>query len=203
MVSGWSAPRRGLADRQGALEQAAGAVQVPGRPEPLEEAHPHPNGERVEPEQVLARVLTRDGSKTLASEIPFMLDVRRLSTRQLREQRNQLAELRASCPPDRSRELARARERAEELEAARRAAQAERETAIAALAQVEGRLLRRREAAAARDRLTLAEHALKTLLAVGSTGASPLGMRGSSSSTSTPQFRADKLPVARQRWLAW
>jgi hypothetical protein len=32
-------------------------------PEPLEEAHPHPRGERLEPEQLLSRVLTRDGSR--------------------------------------------------------------------------------------------------------------------------------------------
>src|SRR6266508_5398488 len=66
-------------------------------PEPLspEEAHPHPRGERLEPEQLLSRVMTRDGAKTIAADIPRMVDVRRLSTRQLRAQRDQLAQLRA------------------------------------------------------------------------------------------------------------
>jgi conjugative relaxase-like TrwC/TraI family protein len=83
-------------------------------PEPLgaEEAHPHPRGERLEPEQLLGRVMTRDGGKTLAGDTPTVVDVRRLSTKQLRQRRDELAALRASCPPDRSRELQRARERA-------------------------------------------------------------------------------------------
>jgi hypothetical protein len=91
------------------------------------------------------------------------VDVRRLSTRQLRAQRDQLAVLRASCPPDRARELARARERASESEAARQAAQAEHQAATAAFAQLEGRRWHRHDAAAARDRVTLAEHALTTV----------------------------------------
>jgi len=132
-------------------------------PEPLEEAHPHPQGERLEPEQLLGRVMTRDGSKTLAGDTPLGVDVRRLSTRQLRQRRGQLAALRASCPPDRSRELQRARERAADLEQARQAAQADHQAAAAALAQAQGRLWHRREQSAARDRVTLAEHALKTL----------------------------------------
>jgi hypothetical protein len=133
-------------------------------PEPLgpEEAHPHPQGERLEPEQLLGRVMTRDGSKTIATDTPLGVDVRRLSTRQLRAQRDELAALRASCPPDRARELGRARERAADLEQARQAAQADQQAAAAALAQVQGRLLRRREHSAARDWVTLAEHALKT-----------------------------------------
>jgi hypothetical protein len=41
-------------------------------PEPLgpEEAHPHPRGERLEPEQLRSRVMTRDGAKTIAADIP-------------------------------------------------------------------------------------------------------------------------------------
>jgi conjugative relaxase-like TrwC/TraI family protein len=134
-------------------------------PEPLgvEEAHPHPQGERLEPEQLLSRVMTRDGTKTIAADTPTAVDVRRLSTRQLRDQRDQLAALRASCPPDRSRELQRAKERAADLEAARQATQAEHQAAIAALAQLQGLRWHRREQAAARDRVTLAEHALTTV----------------------------------------
>ncbi|HYT27157.1 MAG TPA: AAA family ATPase, partial [Actinomycetota bacterium] len=132
-------------------------------PEPLgdTEAHPHPRGEPVEPARLLGRVLTRDGSKALASDTPTLLDVRRLSTGQLRAERDRLAELRATCPADRSRELALARSRAAELDAARLTAVAEQQAAEAALAEVGGGLLRRREAAATRERLTLAEHAVR------------------------------------------
>ncbi|HEY2959116.1 MAG TPA: MobF family relaxase [Actinomycetota bacterium] len=133
-------------------------------PEPLgdQDGHGHPRGEPVEPARLLGRVMTRDGSKTLASDTPVLLDVRHWSTRRLREERDQLAALRASCPPDRSRELRLARQRAADLDAARRAATTEREAATAALAATRGSLLRRREAAAARERLTLAEHGVRT-----------------------------------------
>ncbi|HYT25392.1 MAG TPA: AAA family ATPase, partial [Actinomycetota bacterium] len=132
-------------------------------PEPLgpEEAHPHPRGEAVEPEALLGRVLTRDGSKALASDTPALLDVRRMSTGQLREERDRLAELRASCPADRSRELGLARQRAAELDTARLTAVAEQQAAAAEVAGVGGSVLHRREAAAARERLTLAEHAVR------------------------------------------
>ena len=160
----------GKEDMQGFYVQVSRSIErtdlyLTVGPEPLgvEEAHPHPQGERLEPEQLLSRVMTRDGAKTIAADIPRMLDVRRLSTRQLRDQRDELAALRASCPPDRSQELQRARERAADLEAARRAAQAEHQAAAAALAQVQGRRWHRRDAAAARDRVTLAEHSLRTL----------------------------------------
>jgi AAA domain/TrwC relaxase len=160
----------GKEDMQGFYVQVSRSIErtdlyLTVGPEPLgpEEAHPHPRGERLEPEQLLSRVMTRDHTKTIAADIPHMLDVRRLSTRQLRAQRDELAALRASCPPDRSRELARARERAADLEQARRAARAEHQAATAAFAQLEGRRWHRRDAAAARDRLTLAEHALTTV----------------------------------------
>jgi hypothetical protein len=70
-------------------------------PEPLgpDEERPHPAREGRAPEELLARVLTRDGSKTLASDAPHLLDVRRLSTRQLRAERDRHAQLRAACPP--------------------------------------------------------------------------------------------------------
>jgi hypothetical protein len=132
-------------------------------PEPLgpEEAHPHPRGEPVEPEALLGRVLTRDGAKTLASDTPTLLDVRRLSTKQLREERDRLAELRAECPPDRSRELGLARQRAAELDAARLTAVAEQQAVAAEVVAVGGGVWHRREQAAARERLTLAEHAVR------------------------------------------
>jgi conjugative relaxase-like TrwC/TraI family protein len=160
----------GTEDMQGFYVQVSRSIQrtdlyLTIGPEPLglEEAHPHPRGERLEPEQLLSRVLTRDGAKTIAVDIPRMLDVRRLSTRQLRDQRDELAALRATCPPDRSRELQRARQCAADLEQARQAAQTEHQAATGALAAAGGRLLRRHEQAAAQDRLTLAEHALTTV----------------------------------------
>jgi hypothetical protein len=178
-------------------------------PEPLalEEAHPYPRGQRLEPEQLLSRVMTRDGSKTIADDLPRMLDVRRLSTRQLRAQRDELAALWASCPPDRARELARARERAADLDQARRAAQAEHQAATDALAAAGGRLLRRRDRAAARDRLTLAEHALTTVNGQAEQATEQLGLlrRAQQERAGWLEQHAD-LPVlerANARELAW
>src|SRR6266508_563973 len=133
-------------------------------PEPLgdQDSHGHPRGEPVEPERLLGRVMTRDGSKTLAADTPVLLDVRRWSTRRLREERDQPTALRRECPPDRSWELRLARQRAADLEQVRQAARAEHQAATARLAAVGGSRLRRREAAAARERLTLAEHGLRT-----------------------------------------
>jgi conjugative relaxase-like TrwC/TraI family protein len=58
-------------------------------PEPLgpDEERPHPAREARTPEEVLARVLTRDGSKTLAIDTLDVPDVRRWSTRELRRTR--------------------------------------------------------------------------------------------------------------------
>ncbi len=125
----------------------------------IEEAHAHPRGEPVEPEQLLGRVLARDGSKTLASDLPSLVDVRRWSTRQLREERDRVQAARAECPPDRSRELTLAQRRAAELEQARRQALADVEAARAKAADARGRAAR----LAARDRLALAEHRAGTL----------------------------------------
>src|SRR5215212_5802536 len=76
-------------------------------PEPLDpdDERPHPAREPRAPEELLARVLARDGSKTLATDTPDVPDVRRLSTAELRTERDRLARLRAQCPPDRSREV--------------------------------------------------------------------------------------------------
>jgi conjugative relaxase-like TrwC/TraI family protein len=133
-------------------------------PEPLDpdEERPHPTRKPRAPEELLARVLSRDGSKTLASDTPDVLDVRRLSTRELRAERDRLAELRAACPPDRSRELHLAAQRVADAEQARQQARTEQQAATEQLATLQGRLLRRRELAAARDQLALVEHALQT-----------------------------------------
>jgi conjugative relaxase-like TrwC/TraI family protein len=130
-------------------------------PEPLgpDEERPHPAREARAPEELLGRVLTRDGSKTLAIDMPDVPDVRQWSTAKLRAERDRLAELRRSCPPDRSRELRLAAQRATEAEQARQQALRDREAAAGEVGALQGRLLRRRDFQAARDRLTLAEHA--------------------------------------------
>src|SRR6266545_3144507 len=113
----------------------------------------------------------------------------------------------ASWPPDRARELARAVERAGELEAARQAAQLDHQAAIAALAQVQGRRWQRRDAAAARDRVTLAEHALTTVTGQAEQAAERVGVlrRAEQQRAGWLEQHAD-LPVLEQanaRELAW
>jgi conjugative relaxase-like TrwC/TraI family protein len=163
--------RRALLALDGAEDMQGGCVQLTRSkertdlyltvgPEPLgpDDERPHPSREARAPEDLLARVLSRDGSKTLASDVPDVVDVRRLSTRELRTERDRLAELRASCPPDRSRELRLAAQRAADAEQARR----EREAAAGQVDALQGRLLRRRDLQGARERLVLADHALRT-----------------------------------------
>jgi hypothetical protein len=133
-------------------------------PEPLgrDEERPHPLREARAPEELLARVLSRDGGKTLASDTPDVPDVRRLSTAKLRAERDRLAQLRAECPPDRSRELRLAAQRATDAEQARQQARSDHQTASEQVAALAGSWLRRRDLSAASDRLVLADHALQT-----------------------------------------
>jgi ATP-dependent exoDNAse (exonuclease V) alpha subunit len=147
-------------------------------PEPLgpDEERPHPSREARAPEELLERVLTRDGSKTLASDTPDLVDVRRLSTRELRTERDRLAQLRAECPPDRSRELRLAAQRAAEAEQARQQARRDREAAAGEVGELQGRLLRRRDLQGARDRLVLADHALRTTTGQADQAAERLGI---------------------------
>jgi ATP-dependent exoDNAse (exonuclease V) alpha subunit len=118
-------------------------------PEPLgpDEERPHPTREARAPEELLARVLTRDGSKILASDTPDLPDVRRWSTAKLRAERDRLAELRAQCPPDRSRELRLATQRAADAEQARQQARADHQAAAEQVAALEGSWRRRRDLA--------------------------------------------------------
>jgi hypothetical protein len=133
-------------------------------PEPLgpDDERPHPHREGRAPEELLARVLTRDGSTTLASDTPDLPDVRRWSTRTLRAARDRLAQLRAACPPDRSRELRLATLRAAEAEQARQQARTDHQAAHEQVAALAGRWWGRGDLAAAEERLTLAGHALTT-----------------------------------------
>jgi conjugative relaxase-like TrwC/TraI family protein len=192
--------RRALLAVDGAEDMQGGYVQLTRSkertdlyltvgPEPLDpdEERPHPSREARAPEELLARVLTRDGSKTLASDTPDVPDVRRLSTRELRAERDRLAQLRAEGPPDRSRELRVATQRAADAEQARQQARREREAASGEVATLQGRLLRRRDLQSARDRLVLTEHALRTTTGQADQAAERLGI----------------LRRAQQRHLGW
>jgi hypothetical protein len=192
--------RRALLALDGAEDMQGGYVQLTRSkqrtdlyltvgPEPLgpDEERPYPAQELRAPEELLARVLTRDGSKTLASDTPDLLDVRRLSTRQLRAERDRLAQLRATCPPDRSRELRLATRRAAEAEEARQHARADQQAAAEQVAALTGSWRHRGERAAARERLALAQHALRTTTGQADQAAERLGL----------------LRRAQQRHLGW
>jgi hypothetical protein len=158
-------------------------------PEPLgaDDERPYSSREVRAPEELLARVLSRDGSKTLATDSPDVVDVRRLSTRALRAERDRLAQLRVQCPPDRSRELRLATVRAVEAEQARQQADQEQKAAANQVDALRSRLLRRRDLQAARERLVLAEHAAVTTTRQADQAAERLGI----------------LRRAQQRHLGW
>jgi conjugative relaxase-like TrwC/TraI family protein len=192
--------RRALLALDGAEDMQGGYVQLTRSkqrtdlyltvgPEPLgpDEERPHPALEPRAPEELLGRVLTRDGSKTLATDTPDAPDVRRLSTRALRAERDRLTQLRAACPPDRSRELQLATRRAAEAEQARQHAYADHQATSEEVVALRGSWWRRREYVAARERLILAEHALRT----------------SSGQTEQVAERLGILRRAQQRHLGW
>jgi hypothetical protein len=192
--------QRALLAMDGAEDKQGGYVQLTRSkrrtdlyltvgPEPLgpDEERPHPAREARALEELLERVLTRDGSKTLATDTPDLPDVRQWSTAELRVERDRLAQLRAECPPDRSRELRLATQRAAEAEQARQQALRDREAAAAMVGALQGRLLRRRDLQAARDRLALAEHAVATTTGQADQAAERLGV----------------LRRAQQRHLGW
>jgi conjugative relaxase-like TrwC/TraI family protein len=192
--------RRALLALDGAEDMQGGYVQLTRSkqrtdlyltvgPEPLrpDEERPHPAREARAPEELLARVLTRDGSKTLASDTPDVPDVRRWSTAKLRGERDRLAQLRAECPPDRSRELRLATQRAADAEQARQQALKEQQEAAEQVGALAGSWLRRRDLQGARDRLALAEHALATTTGQADQAAERLGI----------------LRRAQQRHLGW
>jgi conjugative relaxase-like TrwC/TraI family protein len=184
----------GAEDMQGGYVQLTRSTQrtdlyLTVGPEPLgpDDERPHPAREARAPEELLARVLARDGSKTLASDTPDLPDVRRLSTRALRAERDRLARLRLQCPPDRSRELRLATRRAAEAEEARQQARADHQAASEQVTALAGRWWGRRELAAARERLVLAEHGLRTTIGQADQAAERLGL----------------LRRAQQRHLGW
>jgi conjugative relaxase-like TrwC/TraI family protein len=184
----------GAEDMQGGYVQLTRSTQrtdlyLTVGPEPLgpDDERPHPSREARAPEELLARVLSRDGSKTLASDTPNVVDVRRLSTRELRAERDRLAQLRAACPPDRSRELWLATRRAAEAEQARQQARTGLQAAADQVAVLAGSWRHRGERAAARERLVLAEHGLRTTTSQADQAAERLGL----------------LRRAQQRHLGW
>jgi hypothetical protein len=192
--------RRALLALDGAEDMQGGYVQLTRSkyrtdlyltvgPEPLgpDDERPHPTREVRAPEELLARVLTRDGSKTLATDSPDLVDVRRLSTRALRAERDRLAQLRTQCPPDRSRELRLATVRAAEAEQARQRADQEQKAAAKQVEALRRRLLGRRDLQGARERLVLAEHAAVTMTRQADQAAERLGI----------------LRRAQQRHLGW
>jgi AAA domain len=192
--------RRALLALDGAEDMQGGYVQLTRStqrtdlyltvgPEPLDPdaEWPHPAREARAPEELLACVLTRDGSKTLATDTPHVVDVRRLSTRQLRAERDRLARLRAQCPPDRSREVQLATRRAVEAAQARQQARTDHQDAADQVAALAGRWWGRRELATVRERLVLAEHALQTTTGQADQAAERLG----------------RLRRAQQRHLGW
>jgi hypothetical protein len=120
--------------------------------------------------------------QTLATDTPDLPDARRLSTWELRAERDRLAQLRAECPPDRSRELRLATQRATEAEQARQQALKEHQGAAQEVGALQGRLLRRRDLQAARDRLVLADHALRTTTGQADQAAERAGCCGGRSS---------------------
>jgi conjugative relaxase-like TrwC/TraI family protein len=81
-----------------------------------------PAGDPGDACEQLARGLSRPGGETLAIDTSSTLDVGRLSTGELRAERNRLRGLLAQAPRDRGRELARATARREQAEQALAAA---------------------------------------------------------------------------------
>jgi hypothetical protein len=107
----------------------------------------------------LAQGLRRDGSQQLATDTTSRLDLRQMSTRELRGERDRLDRLLRDAPPDRSRLLAHTtglREHAEQGWGEATAAAKQARGRLAELGQGTGRLFHRRELTQAREQLALA-----------------------------------------------
>jgi conjugative relaxase-like TrwC/TraI family protein len=130
-------------------------------PEPVTSEVDVPERELPDGYQQLAQAISRDGSQQLALDSTVRLDLRRLSTRELRAERDRLARLLAQAPKDQTRRLARATRRRQDADRDLVAATARQEAAATRVAELArlGGLGDRRELAAARQQLGLAETA--------------------------------------------
>jgi conjugative relaxase-like TrwC/TraI family protein len=131
-------------------------------PEPVaSEVDDLPERELPDGYQQLAQAIGRDGSQQLALDITARLDLRRLSTRELRAERDRLARLLAQAPKDQTRLLGRATRRRQDAERDLATATARRQAAAAQVAKLGrlGGLGHRRELAEARQQHRLAETA--------------------------------------------
>jgi hypothetical protein len=132
-------------------------------PEPLgEHQHARDLREHGDADDLLAQVLDREPDVRLAADTPDLPDPRRLTTRQLRDERAELAQQLRAAPRDRARELQRASARHqgdEQAVAAARQAVAETQAAVARHGGP-ANMLRWREAHTAGERLALAEQSL-------------------------------------------
>jgi conjugative relaxase-like TrwC/TraI family protein len=132
-------------------------------PEPLgERDHARDLRDRGDADDLLAQVIDREPDIRLAADTPDLPDPRRLTTRQLREERAELAAQLRAAPRDRARELVRASARHDADELAVTAARQAVAGVQAEVARHGGptSMLRRREAHAAGERLALAEQSL-------------------------------------------
>jgi hypothetical protein len=131
-------------------------------PEPhVSEVDDLPERELPDGYQQLAQAIGRDGSQQLALDSTARLDLRRLSTRRLRAERDRLVRLLAQAPKDQTRRLARATRRRQDADRDLATATARRQTAAVRVAELGrlGGLGHRRELAAARRQHALAETA--------------------------------------------
>jgi conjugative relaxase-like TrwC/TraI family protein len=132
-------------------------------PEPLgEHQHARDLREHGGADDLLAQVMEREPDVRLAADTPDLPDPRGLTTRQLREERAELAAQLRAAPRDRARELVRASARHDADEQAVATARQAVADAEAVVARHGGpaSMLRRREAHTAAERLALAEQSL-------------------------------------------
>ena len=123
-------------------------------PEPAaSEVDDLPERELPDGYQQLAQTISRDDSQQLALNTPIRLDLRRLSTRELRAERDRLARLLAQAPKDQTRRLAHATRRRQDADGDLATATARRQAAAARVAELGrlGGLGHRRELATARQ----------------------------------------------------
>ncbi len=129
-------------------------------PEPAaSEVDDLPERELPDGYQQLAQAIGRHGSQQLALDTTARLDLRRLSTRELRAERDRLARLLAKAPTDQTRRLAHATRRRQDADRDLATAAARRQAAAVRVGEFGrlGGLGHRRELAAARQQHRLAE----------------------------------------------